>query len=47
MEPPASGWAAEAWEKAVDRGIFDGSDPRGAMTREMTAMVLDRLGLLG
>lgn len=47
MEPPASGWAAEAWEKAVYQGIFDGSDPRGGMTREMTAVVLDRLGLLG
>ena len=41
-----SAWAAAAWEKAVEKGIFDGSDPQGALTREMAAVVLGRLGLL-
>lgn len=43
---PASGWAREAWEKATAAGIFDGAAPRGHMTREQCAAVLDRLGLL-
>ena len=43
----ASPWAAAAWEKAVDQGVFDGSKPGGAMSREMVAVVLDRLDLLG
>ena len=41
-----SPWAAEAWQKAVSLGILDGSDPQGPCTREMLAVVLDRLGLL-
>ena len=41
-----SSWAAESWEKAVEKGIFDGTDPQGALTREMAAVVLGRLGLL-
>ncbi len=40
-------WAAAAWEKAVSLGILDGSAPRGTVTREMLAVVLDRCGLLG
>ena len=40
-------WAKSAWDKAVSQGILDGSDPQGACTREMLAVVLDRLGLLG
>lgn len=42
----ASLWASEAWEKAKNKGILDGTDPQGALTREMCAVVLDRLGLL-
>ena len=41
-----SAWAAAAWEKAVEKGIFDGTGPQGALTREMAAVVLGRLGLL-
>ena len=42
----ASAWAREAWEKAVQKGILDGSAPQGNCTREMLATVLDRLGLI-
>ena len=46
-EPDApSDWARESWEKAVALGVFDGTDPRGPLTREQAAVVLDRLGLL-
>ena len=41
-----SDWAAESWQKAVGKGVFDGTDPQGALTRELAAVVLDRLGLL-
>ncbi|MCL2665700.1 MAG: hypothetical protein FWE82_08810 [Defluviitaleaceae bacterium] len=40
----ASYWAAESWRKATQKGVFDGTNPGGAMTREMTAVVLDKLG---
>lgn len=43
---PVSVWAAEAWEKAVAAGIFDGTKPGAPLTREQAALVLDRLGLL-
>ena len=42
----ASDWAAESWQKAVGKGVFDGTDPQGELTREMAAVVLDRLRLL-
>lgn len=42
----ASAWAADAWARAVEKKIFDGSEPRGNLTREQAAVVLDRLGLL-
>lgn len=42
-----STWASPAWEKAVEAGVFDGTRPGGALTREQAAAVLDRLGLLG
>ena len=45
-ETPASSWAKEVWAKATAEGVFDGSQPRGPLTREQAAMVLDRLGLL-
>lgn len=43
---PVSGWAEEAWEKAVAAKIFDGSKPQEPLTREQCAVVLERLGLL-
>ena len=39
-------WAKEAWSKAVAAGIFDGTRPRDALTRQEAAVVLDRLNLL-
>lgn len=39
-------WAKESWDKAVNAGIFDGTNPKDAMTREMLAVVLDRLNLI-
>ena len=44
--PTPHAWAAESWNKACAFGVFDGSSPDGPMTREMCAVVLDRLGLL-
>lgn len=41
-----SPWAAGSWRKAVERGIYDGTRPGGVLTREMDAVVKDRLGLL-
>ncbi|HWS41488.1 MAG TPA: peptidoglycan recognition family protein [Pseudoflavonifractor sp.] len=43
---PVSAWAKEAWEQAVAKGIFDGTQPRGPLTREQAALVFSRLGLL-
>ena len=43
---PASDWAQDAWKKAQDTQVFDGTKPQGALTREQAALVLDRLGLL-
>lgn len=39
-------WAAEAWEKARDNGVLDGTRPRDNMTRQELAVVLDRLNLI-
>lgn len=44
--PEPAAWAKEAWEKAAQKGILDGSAPQGNCTREMLATVLDRLGLI-
>ena len=41
-----SSYAEASWTKAVQKKIFDGTNPQGAMTREMVAVVLDRLKLL-
>lgn len=41
-----SSWAKESFDKATAKGILDGTNPQGAVTREMLAVVLDRLGLL-
>ena len=43
---PVSAWAASAWEAATKAGIFDGSQPRGPLTREQAAVVMQRLGKL-
>ncbi|TEB13243.1 hypothetical protein Psfp_03528 [Pelotomaculum sp. FP] len=42
----ASPWAGASWNKAKLKGIMDGTEPQGNVTREMLAVVLDRLGLL-
>ena len=41
-----SDWAATAWQKATAKGIVDGTNPQGNVTREMLAAVLDRLGII-
>lgn len=41
-----SSWAKESFDKATAKGILDGTNPQGTVTREMLAVVLDRLGLL-
>jgi peptidoglycan L-alanyl-D-glutamate endopeptidase CwlK len=46
-EKPVSDWAAPSWEKAVSKGVFDGTMPQADLTREQAAAVLDRQGLLG
>ena len=38
-----SDWAAEAMEKAKEKGLLDGTKPRAAVTREQLAAVLDRM----
>ena len=42
----ASSWAEESWSKAVQKGVFDGTNPQGTVTREMLSVILDRLKLL-
>ena len=43
---PVDGWAKSAWEKAKKKGVMDGTSPKGSVTREQIAAILDRLGLL-
>lgn len=45
-EDTPDAWAAEAWQKAKDKGVLDGTRPRDNMTRQELAVVLARLGLL-
>ncbi len=45
-EEIVSDWAKEAWEKATNKGIMDGTRPQDKVTREELAVVLDRLELL-
>lgn len=45
-DTPAADWAAEAWQKAGDKGVMDGTRPAEGITRQELAVVLDRLGLL-
>ena len=49
MPPPpdeASDWAKIAWDKAYVKGCMDGTNPKGTVTREMLAVVLNSLELL-
>lgn len=39
-------WAAEAWQEAKGKGVLDGTRPRGNLTRQELAVVLDRLNLI-
>lgn len=43
---PASPWAQETWDKAKASGLFDGTKPQDALTREQAAVVFERLSLL-
>ena len=43
---PEKDEVALAWDKACDMGIFDGTNPTGAVTRRQLAVVLNRLNLL-
>lgn len=45
-EVAVSTWAETAWAKAVAAGIFDGTAPTTALTREQMSLVLERLGLV-
>ena len=45
-EDTPDNWAAEAWGKAKDKGVLDGTRPRDNMTRQELAVVLDRLNLI-
>lgn len=38
-----SGWAGEAWERAREAGLLDGSAPRSPLTREQAAVVLSKV----
>ena len=40
------GKVADAWQKAKDKGVLDGTRPRDNMTRQELAVVLDRLNLI-
>ncbi len=41
-----SDWAKESWDLCVEKGIFDGTNPKGNLTREQAAVVFDRMGLV-
>ena len=41
-----SPWAAEAWKRAQETGVMDGTRPGMPLTREQYALTLDRLGQL-
>jgi N-acetylmuramoyl-L-alanine amidase len=42
----AGKWAQSAFDKATKKGLLDGSAPQGPVSREMLAVVLNRLGAL-
>ena len=39
-------WAKAAWVACTNAKVFDGTDPRGELTREMLATILVNLGLV-
>lgn len=41
-----SDWAEISWNKAINKGCIDGTNPKEPLTREMLAVILDRLNLL-
>lgn len=41
-----SDWAKNSWDKAINKGCIDGTNPKGPLTREMLSVILDKLGLL-
>lgn len=43
VERPVSCWAKEAWNWAIQKGITDGTNPKGSMTREQGVTMLHRL----
>lgn len=45
VEQPDS-WAEQAWKKATDQKIFDGTAPKREITQQELAVVLERCGLL-
>lgn len=47
-ELPESEWSKKEgwWERATERGVIDGTNPRGNLTREQFIAVLGRLGLI-
>lgn len=45
-EKQTSTWSNEAWDKATEAGIFDGTAPQAPLSREQAAVVLDRLNLI-
>lgn len=42
----ADEWAKDAWQKAKDKGVMDGTRPRDNITRQEVAVLIDRLGLI-
>lgn len=40
---PVSDWAEDAWDRLCNEEIFDGTDPKGAITRQEVALVIDRI----
>ena len=46
VEDNPSTWAKDAWDKATELKIMDGTRPHDALTREELAVVLERVGLL-
>ena len=44
--PDVSDWAFNAWNKATQNGIIDGTRPKDNITREEAVVILDRLEML-
>lgn len=42
----ADEWAKDAWQKAKDKDVMDGTRPRDNITRQEVAVLIDRLGLI-